>query len=79
MTIYFTIREFNEITNFGEKVKTGKDFNFIVRQIFRKNIDQWNMLFRLSHKNRAIKKHWVTKNVHEIYKYHRVGRLSRSK
>ena len=79
MTIYFTIREFNEITDYGEKVKSGKDFEFIARQIFRKNIDPTNLLFRLSNKNRAIKKHWIAKSAQKIYKYHRVGRLLRSK
>ena len=41
MTIRFTIREFNAITNYGEKVKSGKDFNFIARQIFHKKVDPW--------------------------------------
>ena len=79
MTIRFTIREYNAITNYGEKVKSSKDFEFIARAKFHKIIDPWNMLFRLSNKNRAIKAHWIAKNVQEIYKYHRLGRLLRSK
>ena len=77
MTIYLTIRRFNSMTNYGEKVKTGKDLNFFCGCKFHKIIDETNILFRLSRKNRAIKKHWIAKNVQDIYKYHRVGRLSR--
>lgn len=78
MTAYFTIREFNEITNYGEKVKNSRDFEFVARARFHKIIDPLNLLFRLSHKNKLFKRHWIAKNVQEIYKYHRLGRLLRT-
>lgn len=79
MTAYFTIREFNQITNYGKRVKSAKDFEFIARQIEHKKVNILNLLFRLSRKNQTIKRCWIAKNVHGIYKYHRVERLMRAK
>jgi len=69
----FTIREFNEITDFGRKVKTVADFEFVARQRF--SVSSTTLLFKLAIKHKC----WIAKNCIEIYKYHRVGRLIRSR
>ena len=79
MTAYFTIREFNQITNYGSRVKSAKDFEFIARQRWHKSTDPLSLLFKLSRKTKSIKKSWIAKNVRGIYKYHRVERLARLK
>jgi hypothetical protein len=79
MTAYMTIRELKEIeAHAGRAIKLIKDFEFIARQRWHPKFNELNLLFKLANKNRAIKSCQMAKNCIEIYKYHRVGRLSRA-
>lgn len=79
MTAYMTVRELKEIeAQRGHSVKSAKDFEFIARQRWHPKFNKLNLLFKLANKNKEIKSSWIAENCIEIYKYHRIGRLTRA-